>query len=258
MQAFFGHLKSNVLLIALGAVAFAATIVALMPASAVSSLMNVESRGLAYSNIQGTIWKGRIESLTARGVLIGDVDYELSALSLLSLSPKVDASMRGGAVRGDASVKANLARRIEISNTVLDIDLGPFAQQGILGSPVVGRAEVTVSGIVITPAGCVRSDAGLWTDVLNAPARRFRGTDFPMAGAVRCDGADLVAGMAGESADGSAELELRVRPDFSYELAARARLADPNLASALRVFGFEDEGGSLIYGSAGVLRGVGS
>lgn len=258
MQSFLGHIRKNGLLIAIGAAAFVCTLAALAPASIIPAFANMEARGVAYSNIEGTIWKGRIDNLTARGVLIGDVDFELSPLSLFTLSPHIKASVRGGAVRGNASLTASITRRLQISDTVLDIDLGPFAQKGILGSPVVGRAEVTVADIVVTPAGCARSDASLWTDVLNAPARRFRGTDFPMMGDVRCDGADLVASMSGKSADGTAEMELRVRPDFSYELAARARVADDNLASALRVFGFEDQGGALIYGSAGVLRGVGS
>ena len=258
MTMVFSHIRKNGHLIAIGVAAFVCTLVALAPASVIPALANMESRGVAFSNVEGTIWKGRIDNLTARGVLIGDVDFELSPLSLLALSPRIGASIRGGAVRGNASVTASVTRRLQISDTVLDIDLGPFAQRGILGSPVVGRAEVTVAEIVVTPAGCARSEASLWTDVLNAPARRFRGTDFPMMGDVRCDGADLIAFMSGESADGSAELELRVRPDFSYELAARARVADENLASALKVFGFEDQGGALIYGSAGVLRGVGS
>ena len=258
MTTVLQHMKANGLLIALGAAAFVATLVAQAPASIIPALINLEGRGVGFASVDGTLWRGRIENLTYRNTPIGDVSYRVSPLSLLLLSPRLEASSTGGAVRGKASVQAGLGRRLEITDTALDIDLGPFAERGIMGRPVEGVAQITVARIAVSAAGCRAADARLWTDVLDEPVQRFRGTDFPMTGNVRCDGDDLVASMAGQNMDGLAQMTLRVRPNFSYELTARAEVAEDELASALRFFGFEDDNGALVYGSAGMLRGVGT
>ena len=258
MTSVLRHIKANAPLIALGAAVFAATLVAQAPASIIPALINVEERGVGFTSVDGTLWRGRIENLTYRNAPIGDVSYRLSPLSLLFLSPRLEATSTGGAVRGKASVRVGLGRRLEIEDTALDIDLGPFAERGIMGRPVEGVAQITVAKIAVSAAGCRAADARLWTDVLDEPVQRFRGADFPMTGNVRCDGDDLIASMAGRNADGLAQMTLRVRPNFSYELTARAEVAEEELASALRFFGFEDENGALVYGSAGMLRGVGT
>lgn len=258
MNSVFAHMKANALLIALGATAFVLTLIAQAPASLIPVLINLESRGVGFTDINGTVWNGRIENLTYRNTPIGDVRFNLSALSLLALSPQLEVSSTGGAVRGKASVRAGLGRRLEVSDTAFDIDLGPFAPKGIMGRPVQGVAQITIVKISLSSAGCQVADARLWTDVLDEPSQRFRGTDFPMAGTVRCEGDDLIASMAGQNADGLAEMALRVRPNFSYELTARAKVAEEEVNSALKFFGFEDEGDALVYGSAGVLRGVGT
>ena len=258
MKAAADHIRRNGFLIALGAAAFFACLVAAAPASIVPALINLDHRQVAYSSVEGSVWDGEIRNLTVSGVAIGDVTYRFSPVSLLSLAPRIDVAVRDGAVRGKGVMRVGFGPRVELADTAVDIDLAPFARRGIMGAPVEGMAQVSVSRLVLTRAGCQEAEARLWTDVLDAPVRRFRGADFPMAGAARCSGDDLVAVLSGDNADGSVELELRVRPDLSYELAATARLEEEELASALKVFGFEDSNGALVYGSAGVLRGVGS
>lgn len=258
MTALFKHVKANALLIALGAAVFVATLVAQAPASIIPALINLEGRGVGFTSVDGTIWRGRIENLTYKNAPIGDVDYRFSPLSILFLSPRLEVSSTGGAVRGKAAVRVGLGRRLEIDNTALDIDVAPFADRGIMGRPVQGVAQITVARIAISASGCRAADARLWTDVLDEPVQRFRGADFPMTGNVRCDGDDLIASMAGQNVDGLAQMTLRVRPNFSYELTARAEVAEEELASALRFFGFEEDGDALVYGSVGMLRGVGT
>ncbi len=258
MTAALNVIKANAALIALGAAVFAATLIAQAPASIIPALINLDGRGVGFVAVEGTIWRGRIDGLTYNNALIGDVSYRVSPLSLALLSPRVEASSTGGAVRGKARVRVGLGRRLEIADTALDVDVGAFADRGIMGRPVEGVAQITVARIALSAAGCRAADARLWTDVLDEPVQRFRGEDFPMTGNVRCDGDDLVASMAGQSSDGLAQMALRVRPNFSYEITARAEVDQEELASALRFFGFEQDGDALVYGSAGMLRGVGT
>lgn len=250
--------KSGMPLLALaGGVSFAAALLLLAPASLATAFLPSEHAGFSYSAIEGTIWQGRVKNAALSGVSLGDVDYKISLTSLLALSPQTELSFSGGVIRGKGAAKLGLGGRFEISDTAIDVNLGPFARRGILGSPVEGRAEITVSEFAATRAGCQKASGQLWTNVLDGPVKRFRGGTFPLAGALSCDGNDLLIALKGENQDGSADLNIRIRPDLSYEILATAHPQEDNVASALKVFGFEDQNGALIYGSAGVLDGAG-
>lgn len=248
----------NILLAAIGAAAFFIALIAAAPASIAPAVLGPDGQNLSYANIEGTIWRGKISSASASGVAIGDISYRLAPLSLAALSPGLRVTTNGGAVRGEGRVAAGPGRKLTISDAEFDIDLGPFARRGILGEPVDGIARISVRRILLTRAGCREADAAIWTNVLNGPAKRFQGSSFPMAGDIQCAGNNLVIALAGESGDGAAELEIRLAPDLTYEWAVTVRPMEDSVASALKVFGFEDADGSLVYGSAGVLRGVGS
>ncbi len=249
--------KKNAGLFVLGAVVFVATALAAAPATFIPLFADFERSNISYSGVSGTIWNGSFRKLAVSGAPVGDVHFRLSPLSLLTLSPHLDLRSEGGALRGAGAVLFGFGRA-SVSNADIDIDLGPFAKRGILGEPVTGAARMKIDRIAVSKSGCKAAQAELWTDVLNGPAKKFRGPDMPMEGDIRCDGPDMVIALAGENGNGSAEIEIRIRPDMTYELAATARPAQEDVASALLFFGFEENGDELIYGSAGVLRGAGS
>jgi hypothetical protein len=249
--------KKNTGLIALGAASFFMTFFALAPASFLPALAGFESNGISYEGVSGTLWKGELKNVSSSGVALGDMNYSLSLYSVLRFAPKVDVAMQGGAIRGEGVFNTRPGG-FRVRNAKFDIDLARFARQGILGEPVAGIAQVDVKEILVTGRGCKKAEASVWTDVLDAPVKRFQGEAIPMSGGVACDDADLLLTLSGESADGSAEFIVRVKPDRTYELTATARPAEDDVASALMVFGFERQDGALTFGAAGVLKGVGS
>ena len=245
-------------LIALGAATFFATCIAIAPASLIAPFFSSANGNVSYANLEGTVWQGKVTGLTVSGARVGDVEYKLSALSLLTLAPRIDVSSTNGAVRGQGVVSAGLGGRASLQNASFEVDLGPFAQRGVLGMPVQGVAQVKIAKARLSSRGCVEAEGNVWTDVLEAPARQYRGDGFALRGPVECDGDDLLISLSGNGTDGAAALAFKVTPNFTYELTATAQPTQDDVATALRYFGFEDNDGALIYGSTGVLRGVGS
>ncbi len=251
--------RENFILIAIGAVTFSVMLLATAPASLIAWAVGPERLSVSYSNIEGTIWRGKLSDVHASGTAFGDVTYRVSPLSLLLLSPRTVLNLSGGAVVGSADISAGSNGRLHVRSAALNLDLEQLAPRGLFGSPVVGAADVTIDELLTTKTGCQKAKGAIWTDMLNAPARQFsQGDSFPMAGGLRCDGEKLVIVLEGEGDPGNAKFQLVVSPDYSYEIIATANPAHDNIASTLRYFGFEDDNGALTYGSVGVLRGAGS
>jgi type II secretion system (T2SS) protein N len=258
MKSIVAHIREYGGLLALAAAAFSVTCIAAAPASLLPVIAGAAGANISYQNIEGTIWRGKFFGVSTRGAPLGDIEYTLSALSLLSFSPKVQVKSANGAVRGEGQITFGAGGRIVLSDAVFDVDLGPFARQGVLGMPVQGEARLQVEEIRVSQRGCEKAAGEVWTNILEAPAKQYSTGGFPMSGVVSCDNADLLLDLSGSGENGEAELALRISPDLTYELVATARPSEADIASVLRLFGFEDNDGALIYGSAGVLRGVGS
>ena len=245
-------------LAATAAAVFVLTMIASAPASLMSLFVDAERSRIAWGEARGTIWDGVFSRVSVAGLPLGDVSFELSPLSVLRLSPSISFDAAGGAVTGRGAVSAG-AGRVRVSGLTADIDLGAVAPRGVLGAPAQGVARIAIDEVVFTRAKGFRTAAGeLWTDVLDAPAKRFNLPALPLAGGVACDGGDLVIALAGENDRAGADIALRIDRSLAYEITATARASQEDLASALRMFGFEDDNGALTYGSAGVFRGAGS
>lgn len=245
--------------LAAAAIVFVATVVLSAPLSIVSSFLDFERQGVAYSGAEGTIWNGRFSDLTVRGAPLGDVSFRLSPLSVLTAAPDVSFDAKGGAVIGGGRLIAGPGRKLRLQDVSADIRLGLVAPRGVFGEPARGVAKVDIERIEFSRArGCAAAEGDLWTDVLDAPAKRFDLPAMPMAGALSCEGDRLLVALSGANDRAAADVTLAVDRDLAYEITATARPMEQGLAAALRGFGFEDDNGALTYGSAGVFTGAGS
>lgn len=244
--------------LAAAAIVFAGTLILSAPLSILSACIDFEKQGVSYSEATGTIWRGGFGDLAVRGAPLGDVSFRLSPPSLLRLAPSVSFTATGGALAGEGRVTAGL-NKLRVENLKADLRLAAVAPRGVFGEPAHGVARVDIRRLDFSRSkGCRIADGDLWTDVLDAPAKRFNLPAMPMAGSLACKEGQLVVTLAGANARAGAEVILRIDRTLAYEITATARPAEENLAAALRGFGFEDDNGALIYGSAGVLRGAGS
>lgn len=255
-KAIFKGLKAP---LAVAALVFIVTIILSAPLSTASLFIDFDKQGVAYSDVTGTIWRGGFSDLSVAGAPLGDVSFRLSPVSLLRAAPALRIKAQGGAVIGEGRIIAGPGKKLTLENVSANIRLGAVAPRGVFGEPARGVAKVDIERIVFSRAkGCRAAEGDLWTDVLDAPAKRFNLPAMPMAGGVACEDGRLVVTLAGANASAGAEVVLRVDRTLAYEITATARPVEESVASALRGFGFEDDNGALIYGSAGVFKGTGS
>ncbi len=250
-------LKSLRAPIGVGAVIFLVTVIVSIPASAIS-LFASHSGALSYAGAEGTIWDGELHSASASGVPLGDVTFRLAPLSLLRFSPEVTLSANG-AVRGSGTFSVAGGGRVSVRDVKADINLAAVAVRGLLGEPARGEARLEIERLEFSPEdGCLQAAGSLWTNALDAPTKRYNLPALPLSGAIACVGDQLEVTLAGENVRMAADVRLHLNRTLAYEVTATARASEENIASALRVFGFEDDNGALTYGSVGILTGVGS
>ena len=239
----------------IGVVVFFATLIASIPASAISLFANKSGGALSYAEARGTIWKGELDTVSAGRIVLGDVGFRLSPLSLLRFSPELTLTA-DGAVRGSGTVSVS-GQHVSLRNVKADIDLAAVAVRGLLGEPAQGEARLDIERLDFSlEDGCRQASGNLWTNALDGPTKRYNLPPLPLSGQVECDGDKLAVTLAGENERMAADLHLLLNPALTYEVTATARASEENIASALRVFGFEDDNGALTYGSAGILTGA--
>lgn len=248
----------NWLLALVGAgVAFCA-VIAGAPASLAPALARKAGVDIFVDRAEGTLWKGELQGVYAKGVRLGDIAFETRPAALARGRLAFDITVRNGALAGQG--RASLAPNGEFSmkGARLLFDLSAANRYAILGQPMSGAVRADIEEVVVAPEGCIRADATLWTDVLAAPAKRFNAEALPLAGDGACDGRDLVVSLAGRSGDGAVAMTLRITPELSYTLSAEASPARTDVADALQFLGFERNEGAMSIATSGVIGAVGS
>ncbi|MEO1136184.1 MAG: type II secretion system protein N [Pseudomonadota bacterium] len=245
--------------LAVATLVFVVTLIVNAPASLLPVFVDLDEAQISYSGVSGTVWNGNVSDASIAGAPLGAVSFEVSPWSLLGFSPQIALSMQGGAIAGEGRVTVGPGRKLSLKDSSADIEVAAIAPRGVFGEPAFGLAKLEIRDLSVNNnVGCISADGSIWTDVLDAPAKRFNLPALPMAGAITCDRGELLVTLFGENARARADITLRIDRTLAYEITATARPAEESVASALRVFGFEDENGALTYGSVGVFRGTGS
>lgn len=241
--------------IALGGFAAAAAMFA--PASVAAWALTRSMPLLSIAGAEGTIWRGRLSSVSYSGVLIGDIGYRLSAPPLLLGRIAIDADSANGALLGRARVSIGLDGA-DLRDVSGEFNLGAIRQYTFFGARYQGVARLKADRLRLTGNGCTADAATLSTSAFEALTQRWSGGAFPLEGAIECRDGALVATLDGKSPDGKATVGLTIRPDFTYVVRIGAELLRPDVSRALQSFGFEAKGEGLSYEAAGVLKGLSS
>ncbi len=243
------------LLALVGGLVFLATLVANAPASILGAMLS--SPALSYASVEGTVWKGVIKGAVANGTPMGDVSFRVRPQALLTGRLAADIDAHGGAVTGRGAAGAGFGG-VFLRDADLAIDLGMVRRYGFMGAPLEGRATARIDRLALSGDGCRAAAGTIWTNALNAPARRLNGEGFDLNGAARCDGRDLLIELAGSGAEGGATMAMRLTPGLTYTLEASAQPVRAELEEALVYMGFQRENGVLTYASTGAIRAAGS
>ena len=109
-----------------------------LPASVVISKLSLPP-GVSLYGISGTVWSGKAERLSVRGVQAGSVKWELSPWSLLLLKPAASISILNGRQFFLSRVSVSSSGKMELHDTRFNIALStlqpliygmPFAYEG--------------------------------------------------------------------------------------------------------------------------------
>ena len=249
---------SRDLLVSVGVFFVLIAIVANAPAALVAPLARRCGAEFYVDQATGTLWKGELKGVRAKGVMIGDVAFTTHPAALLRGRLSLDLVSRRGALDGRASASFLANGEFRLSDARLVFDLAAADEYLILGEPMTGKVRAEVSELTFSPRGCVHADARLWTDVLAEPARRHDGEALDLSGGGACAGKDLVVALSGRSGDGAVRLTLRVTPRLSYTLLAEAAPARLEIADTLQLLGFQRSEGEMSMATSGIIRTVGS
>lgn len=120
---------------------------------------------IAVGKVSGSIWQPEISAVDVEGVVINNIDAELSALSLLLLSPSIDANFGGpllsgpkGHISGALSQQSQTLTdsKIEISaNEIVPFLLLPIEVEAF------GQVTLTVGKLALEQGKCISAQGTL-------------------------------------------------------------------------------------------------
>lgn len=226
------------------AVAFLLALIATMPLRFLFMAVGAEDMGVAARSVRGPIWWGAAEDLQAGPIRIGTVDVLLSPFPLLLGRARFDISRKQGLPDDIAgALTAGIATR------GIDDMTGTLPLGGALAPLPVSAVELQDVSIAFSGNRCVNA-TGRMRAILSA---RAPGLDLSngLAGEIRCDGAELVIPLVGQS--GVERIELRLDGEGRYHGTMTIATTDPALAGALGAMGFQAAGGNQQLRVAGSL-----
>jgi general secretion pathway protein N len=245
------HMKRTVTVIALVLVAFAAIVIARLPASWV-----LPTGGTSFScaSVAGTIWSGYCGGLTVDGAALGQLTWRLRPARLLvgKLAAQVDVerpprAFARGEIEigfGDTVVARNLTASLPLDPTVL-----PGLPRTLTGSVRLdlALARITKAGVVRRLKGRIEAhdivDSSGYVTPLGSFAATFPGGKGEPTGAVHDLGGPL-------SVQGKVVLTPQPGYDLSGYVTPRAS-AVPALVNALEFLGSPDAEGRRQFALAG-------
>lgn len=222
-------------------------IAASVPLSVVTDQAARRVPGLGWTQVQGTIWQGRISGLYFGAQSLGDTELRLQPAALMSGQLAYDLRVTGSAVRGRGEVFASPA-----TLGLRDLDLDATAAELVSLHDSVraagGSARIMAASIEIEGVTCRGAAGRVETDTLVALGASYGETLPRLAGELGCADGMILLNLTGTSETG-----VGVNIDGRFGLVRPSRLeasvegASGEVALALDQLGFASEDGRLVY-----------
>jgi general secretion pathway protein N len=242
--------KRGIWIALLAAVAFAAILLARMPAAWVIPAGGPEP----CASVEGSLWSGVCTGLAVQRTPVGDVSWQLHPSRLLFGKLGAHIAVTRGAGSLDAEVEFGLGQRVTLRHLVADLPLDPALIPG-LPADLHGRAHLDLAlaqiehGIITELQGRIEARdledrSGLATP-LGSYVVTFPGGSGEPTGKLR----DLDGPLAVEGS-----LRLTRQPGFDLEgLVAPRSGAAPELVNNIRYLGSPDAMGRRPFSVAGTF-----
>ena len=243
----------RILLIALVALV---GVVASLPLGVVTGQVETRASGLSWTQVQGTVWNGRISNLRFGRQVIGDARLSLKPSALLGGTLAYHVELEGSAVRGGLDAGINTSRVLSLNEINLMADARHLVGLNDTVRAAGGIARISGGGVELAQMRCSSARGSVNTDMLVALGTRYDQALPELGGEIRC-----VEGMLALVLDGEAESGVSVWIDSQVGLVAPSRLearvegARGEVALALDALGFSSRSGEYTYVREQVLTG---
>lgn len=220
------------------ALALTLALIALLPLRIVFDMANLGARGVSARAVEGTIWSGTVRDLKIGRLSLGDLDAGLSPAGLFG-GELVLAMTRADDAPGQPPLAFTLAKSGE--SIAMRDAVGEIATADLF-APLPLRS-VSLDGVDIAFAGR-RCAAASGAVRVNIEQSLFGLTlQRGLSGNLRCDGADLLVPLKGQS--GLEQLDIRIRGNGRYSADFRLGGLAASAGPALSALGFRQQGDAM-------------
>jgi general secretion pathway protein N len=244
-------MKRTVTVVVLVIVAFAAIVLARLPAS---WLLPTGDAGFSCASVAGTVWSGYCGGLRVRGAALGDLTWQLRPARLLVLRIAAHLDLeRPPAIAAQADIEVGPGGTLEARNVTaslpIDASLLPDIPRSLSGTLRLDLAHATVTrnGVVRRLEGRIQAsnivDSSGYVTPLGSFVVTFPGGTTPPTGTVRDLGGPLAV-------TGTLVLTSQPGYDLSAYLTPRASATQP-LLNAIAFLGTPDAQGRRPFALAG-------
>lgn len=244
-------MKRTITVVVLGVIAFAAIVLARLPAS---WLLPTGGSTLSCAGVAGSLWSGYCSGLRVRGVALGDLTWQLRPARLLlgKLAAHVDLE-HPPATSARADVEIGLGGTVEAQNLTALLPLDPVLLQGIpptLSGTLhldLADARITSKGVVSRLKGRIEAsdlvDRSGYVTPLGSFTVTFPGGTGEPTGTVQDVGGPLAV---------LGELHLTPQPGYALSGYVTPRQsATPALINAIQFLGSPDAQGRRLFALSG-------
>lgn len=206
-----------------------------------SFLIGFAGSNVSARSVEGTIWDGALRGAVIGGHPLGDLTIETRALPLLTGALSTKFSVSGPIASGEGVVSARLGQ-VVLSDTRLDVDLSELDLVDAFGAKMSGDVQTLVNRLVLRGDKCARAEVLLTTDTFQQSISRYGGEGFVLAGEGRCEDGAFILPLAGEGAEGRADIEITMSAR-SYTTETEITPFSPAIGQALLAYGFVEQNG---------------
>jgi general secretion pathway protein N len=198
-------------------------------------LAGLERIGFTSREAEGTIWHGYLHAAQLRGVPIGDLEFQLSAVSLLG--GKLQMTFRSGGLSGSMSKRSG------------SIDFNGL--NGRTGPVLIGGLPVTAIELYNVEIGFSGRSCTAVSGQVRVRLAKGLTTGADLTGSPQCDGATIVLPLA--SGSGQVRLMLKIDSVGHYQATLSIDGVSEAQRPALLVAGFRQTPTGLAISQEGAL-----
>lgn len=237
--------RAAIALTAVLVLAFIVFMLARAPATMVSQAATDAAPALSLDGVTGTAWRGRAAHARWRGIPLGSVDWQLSALSLLGGSARAQVAVDGADLTLEAIISRSLfGNRLQITGANGTTSLDFLSRVSGARGPLDGTAVLEDVSLAIEGDQVVAADGrAVLRDTVVMLQQRAE------LGAFTLDLSAHEGWLQGEVSDDGGPLGIagfvRAAPDRRWAVDARVRARDRtgNLALVLSLLGTPTDDG---------------